>query len=380
MDKSTKLLMQIDENFYSTFDTAEKFMSFLIKLCHAICEDYHLPPVKIQFKHRGPRINGYFMPKSDFSSIKTITINQNYIYDGFKTYKNSNNLCFVFSILNTIYHETRHYMQSCTKKIADMHPIVKLSYNLSPLNNEKDYCVMPWEIDARHFAYTQIAKHPILKKYLQSNIYKSLEKTLLTQKFDFEPLIKFSNRPLKFVTKKRLKQALAQHEELSSVYHAIAPSFQLLDQTDLSEEDSLKINQEAAQFTFREDLYDKLKNYYKEFLSRITEFVKKISDKSTRPPLKTIPKEALDLFEEYLSFRKDMDNEIALLKQQLQNLHYEEFRDIEEMDKMEDIEEKEKLLYLCQTIRENLLDEQMLTTICIISKLSELAKDSPEHE
>lgn len=170
---SKDLLNLIDENFYTTFPNAEAYFVYLNKLLEILSLEHNL--------NSPPKISFFVDSPINIASCirKKIKLNKA-LYEMFDKCKSDNNLYYIFSSIDAIFHEFRHYLQHCAKdgeisgfiktsskalyKISNTYCDLKIPYNNSPT-----------EVDARYFAYNHLKDCKILSQFYSSNLFKKEE-------------------------------------------------------------------------------------------------------------------------------------------------------------------------------------------------------------
>ena len=192
-----KLLKMFNKNFYKTVQDQETFFQYLTEISNAVCRKYGVRNSYVgidemeTFTYGRNREDGIFLNES--------------LINAFSKFAKEKNLYYVFNCINTVIHETRHYLQYMIKDGKHLHidPLVKkfARYKLV-MPDEARKCVSygtnPLEIDARYYAFQTLKKaggmfdrylfHPITlamemdRSKERTSIAKSLNKTLDSKK------------------------------------------------------------------------------------------------------------------------------------------------------------------------------------------------------
>lgn len=166
-----ELLAYFNEDFYKKISTKIEFIHYLEEISRRIID-----------------VNGYReYPEYDFNGDmgnasgtlgklrnNTITINEKLI-NAYDFFKEQGNLYYVFQMIDTIIHETRHFLQA--NEIESIDPIVKQYYTLDiflPRYNHVSYFTNAYEIDARYYTYQVMNERTNLREYI-SSMYRDKE-------------------------------------------------------------------------------------------------------------------------------------------------------------------------------------------------------------
>ena len=201
-----ELLSYFGDEFYQFVPTKEDFIWYLTEISHRIIEENGIK----QF----PQYNFFYnMQKNTMLgsySAGTIKMNNN-LTNGFDYFKEKNNLHYVFKMIDSIIHETRHFLQD--KQVESVSPIVKQYYTLDiflPDDNNVSYFTNVYEIDARYYTYQVMKEKDNLKTYISTK-YRDEEYTrstflsshyaniLMLQKGNYSSLTKFNAESFKKV-------------------------------------------------------------------------------------------------------------------------------------------------------------------------------------
>jgi len=229
MKTSTELIKSIDKDFYIKFDTSKKFIKLLKHISLSVCSEYELPGIEIEMKKFPLDIRGNYISEENVIYLNSVNFEKN-----FEIFKENNNLFYIFDLIDTILHETRHYVQTYNENIKDIHPVVKITTDMQiasqnpRLISSINYDMSPDEVDARHFAYARLSKNPLFDQYKYDFILN--EKINMENPYDFKPILKSKSKILKpFI--KDLKQTLKNkplkkfYDKDLSLYFEIAPKF-----------------------------------------------------------------------------------------------------------------------------------------------------------
>lgn len=159
------LLRLFNKDFYKVIKDERMFFDYLKAISYKICDNFQTvtyPTLKIESIERDV--------VGRTKSMREIVLNDKYFY-AFPLFKKLNNLFFVYEMIITIIHETRHFLQANAK--VNMEPLIKnfLSYKaVAPSDALKyiSYGTAINEIDARYFIYQILKDQPEYEKYLQS--------------------------------------------------------------------------------------------------------------------------------------------------------------------------------------------------------------------
>ena len=192
-----KLLKMFNKNFYRTIQDQETFLQYLTEISNAVCRKYGVRNCYVGIDE---------MERLTFGENREdgIFLNESLI-NAFPKFAKEKNLYYAFQCIDTVIHETRHYLQYMIKDSKYLHidPLVKkfVTYKLV-MPDEARKCISygtnPLEIDARYYAFQTLKKaggmfdrylfHPIIldlemeKSKGRTSIAKSLNKTLASQK------------------------------------------------------------------------------------------------------------------------------------------------------------------------------------------------------
>ena len=254
---SKELISSVGNDFYIKHDTPRKMASFLRAISGAICSEYKLAPIEVDFRKSFPNYYGNYIIKS-----QKIVLNS-YLYNEFEEFKSSKNMYYIFEMLESIVHETRHHIQFHAGK--SIHPIVKNFAELALIKDgakflyNDSYHLVPIEIDARHYAFLRLSESDYLKKYLLSQDYIDTEYSNRDKQYDYEHILKSKNQyflPVIEKIKKSLKPLKLEgknvEEQNMAVYYEIAPKFNFGDTTTLSEKEQKRISTESNEFCDRQ--------------------------------------------------------------------------------------------------------------------------------
>lgn len=164
--KLNQILNLIDKNFYKSVYNLDMLKTYLGVIIKEVLRINHLK-TSIKFKTiEHEHIYGIYSEKK-----KTIYLNKKY-FILFDYFKKTNNIFYIYKIVDTLIHELRHMLQG--KDIENIHPLIKSYakyYHLAPASYEqykKSYKANILEVDARYYAY-QIFKHnENLSKFVNS--------------------------------------------------------------------------------------------------------------------------------------------------------------------------------------------------------------------
>lgn len=188
-----KLLKMFNKNFYKTIQDQETFLQYLTEISNAVCRKYGV---------RNSYVGIDEMERLTFGENREygIFLNESLI-NAFPKFAKEKNLYYAFQCIDTVIHETRHYLQYMIKDSKYLHidPLVKkfVTYKLV-MPDEARKCISygtnPLEIDARYYAFQTLKEaggmfdrylfHPmrlgleIDNSKERTSIAKSLNKTL----------------------------------------------------------------------------------------------------------------------------------------------------------------------------------------------------------
>ena len=97
-----KLLKMFNKNFYKTIQDQETFLQYLTEISNAVCRKYGVRNSYVgidemeTFTYGRNREDGIFLNES--------------LINAFSKFAKEKNLYYVFNCINTVIHETRHYL------------------------------------------------------------------------------------------------------------------------------------------------------------------------------------------------------------------------------------------------------------------------------
>lgn len=185
-----KLLKMFNRNFYKNIQDQETFFQYLTAISDAVCRKYGVETTTVFTGEMGMCVLG--------GGGIGVRLNESLI-NAFPKFARQNNLFYVFKCIETVIHETRHYLQDSNgSKYLHIDPLLKKfsEYKFVMSSGEKkciSYETNPIEIDARYYAFQTLKRagglfdkyllHPIglfreLKKSKKStSIARSLNET-----------------------------------------------------------------------------------------------------------------------------------------------------------------------------------------------------------
>ena len=192
-----KLLKMFNKNLYKTVQDQGTFFQYLTEISNAVCRKYGVRNCYVGIDE---------MERLTFGEERRdgIFLNESLI-NAFPKFARQNNLFYVFKCVETVIHETRHYLQDLIGNGKHLHidPLLKkfATYQLV-MPDEARKCISygtnPLEIDARYYAFQTLKRagglfdrylfHPIIldlemeKSKGRTSIAKSLNKTLDSKK------------------------------------------------------------------------------------------------------------------------------------------------------------------------------------------------------
>lgn len=172
-----ELLKLFNRDFYKNVTSVNELLRYLSALSFKVCEEAgeRYPQYKIvDFKNNdvaGKHI--YKVANSGGKLVFTnnaIVLNLQYL-NKFEHFKKTDNLYYIYTLIDTVLHETRHYIQYGQKQNVD--PLVKAFTHCGVLLPKKAlervaYIMQPVEIDARYYSYQAIKRFDSMKKYWQN--------------------------------------------------------------------------------------------------------------------------------------------------------------------------------------------------------------------
>lgn len=235
------------QDFYKAITSQNDIMLYLQQVCNKVCEENGICTFPtLSTKNLQPDYMGITLIDNIYINSKLLNL-----FEIFKGLKNSH---YIFMLLITVIHETRHFLQY--KNVNTIDPVVKTfayyrqtipSYALTSIS----YYTSATEIDARYYAYQTLKQDETFKHH----IYNS-----------------------KFIDKE-LKNSL----KLSSIEQSILMSFASFDDYT----------------TWQQDVVFSMYSVYKDFLKEI--------DLDQSLYLKSnLPKENFDTLQDSISFYSDL--------------------------------------------------------------------------